>query len=160
MRWLEGAVVLPWLLLLVSLLLLVALLGWWRSATRLGRWSRRRQRRAQRGEARAEALLAARGFTVLEEQAEQRWQLWVGDRARPVVSRADLLVERDGRLYVADVKTGRDAPDPALPATRRQLLEYLLAFQADGALVVDMEAGEVHVLDYGELSPELTPPPP
>lgn len=160
MTWFSLSPHLPWLLALISLLLLLAVIGWWRAATRLGRASRRRQRRARRGEGGAEALLAVHGFVVLEEQAEQRWQLWVGEEPRAVVSRADLLVERDGRLYVADVKTGSEAPDPALPATRRQLLEYLLAFQADGALVVDMEAGEIHPLDYGELSPELTLPPP
>ena len=68
--------------------------------------------------------------------------------------RADLLVERDGRLYVADVKSGALATDPTLPATRRQLLEYLLAYEVDGALLVDMEARQIREVVF----PALTPP--
>jgi hypothetical protein len=32
--------------------------------------------------------------------------------------------------------------------SRRQLLEYLMAFGADGALVVDMVAGEVREVEF------------
>lgn len=143
---------LPWGIAMAATLLgLIALVGWRRAVGRGPRASRRRQKTARRGEVEAEALLAAEGFEVLERQAEQRWRLWVDGEAREVIARADLLVTREGRTYVADVKTGSQAPDPALPATRRQMLEYLLAFRADAVLVIDMEVGTVHQLDFLEL---------
>lgn len=135
---------LPWLLVAVLVLLLaVAVWAWRRARTRVGRANRRRLRVAQAAESAAEKLLARAGFVVLERQVLARWRLEVGGREVEVASRADLLVARRGRVYVADVKTGAESPDPRLPATRRQLLEYLLAFDADGALVVDMVSGEV-----------------
>ena len=62
--------------------------------------------------------------------------------------RADFVVVRRGRRYVAEVKTGQAAPDIAAPATRRQLLEYRCAFGVDGVLLVDAEAGRVHAVDF------------
>lgn len=140
----------PWLLViaLLVLLLLRALWGWWRASTRVARANRVRQRTARQAENEAEKLLASLGFTILERQAVVRWRLEVDGEDREVSSRADLLVEKDGRLFVADVKTGDDAPRPHLPATRRQLLEYLLAFEADGALVVDMRRRKVRSVSF------------
>ena len=52
------------------------------------------------------------------------------DASRAEAPRADeprvgaLLVERRGRRFVAEVKTGERAPDPLARPTRRQLLEY------------------------------------
>jgi hypothetical protein len=62
--------------------------------------------------------------------------------------RADLLVQRDGALFVAEVKTGSRAPDPSFPATRRQLLEYLMVFEPDGLLLVDMEREAVMEVEF------------
>ena len=57
--------------------------------------------------------------------------------------RADLIVSRAGRRYVAEVKTGAVAPDVRHAPTRRQLLEYQHAYRADGVLLVAPEAGTV-----------------
>ncbi len=68
---------------------------------------------------------------------------------RPVEAglRADLLVERRGRVFVAEVKTG-PAARPTAPDTRRQLLEYRIAFDCDGVLLVDMDAERVLRVDF------------
>ncbi len=130
------------------LALATALWGWRRARTRLSRASRRRNRRARRAETAAERLLEAEGFTILERQPTKRWLLEVDGESHQVSCRADLLVERGGTFYVADVKSGGAAPDPRQPATRRQLLEYLLAFDADGALVIDMERRQVRAVGF------------
>ncbi len=44
---------------------------------------------------------------------------------------------------MAEVKTGAAAPQLSTAATRRQLLEYRVAFDVDGVLLVDAEAGRV-----------------
>lgn len=142
----------PWsLVVALTLLLLVATLGWLRTSGRATRTQVRRMRRAGRGEAEAERLLLGEGYRILERQAFARWSLVVGGRVLDVASRADLLVEKNGRVLVADVKTGNLAPDPRRPSTRRQLLEYLLVFAADGALVVDVETARIVEVDYGPL---------
>ena len=61
--------------------------------------------------------------------------------------RADYLVERRGRRYLAEVKTGAHAPRLDLPATRRQILEYGLAFQTSGVLLVDADAERVTLIE-------------
>ena len=145
----------PWLVFtaLLAVVLVVALVGWRRASTRVARANRARQRTARRAESDAERLLERHGYTILEHQPTRRWDLEINGEARQVLSRADLLVERDARLFVADVKSGAEAPKPHLPATRRQLLEYLLAFEADGALVVDMRRREIRSVAFPGLLP-------
>ena len=53
--------------------------------------------------------------------------------------RADYLVARAGRRYIAEVKTGRLAPRLAHGPTRRQLLEYRAAFDVHGVILVDAD---------------------
>ena len=55
---------------------------------------------------------------------------------------------RGGELLVAEVKTGEAAPSLATAATRRQLLEYHVAFAADGVLLVCPERGAIHRIEF------------
>lgn len=120
-------------------------LAWALRSTRreAGRRSRARNRVAQRGEADAEALLTAHGYRVLDRQVAVAGALWVDGEAEPFEVRLDLLVERDGCRWIAEVKTGQRAPDPAWPATRRQLREYAALLPDHGVLLIDVEGGEI-----------------
>lgn len=129
------------LVLLVALLLVVVL--WRREAGRAAREGRRRQGRARRAEQDAERLLRKAGYEVLERQVETRWPMEVDGEERQALMRADLLVRRRRRRYVAEVKSGGQVTRPDHPQTRRQLLEYQLAYDVDGVLLVDMEQGRV-----------------
>jgi hypothetical protein len=120
---------------------------WWRGA-RVRRRLRAQQTRAALGEAEAEPLLAARGYDVCARQATRTFTVQVDGEPREVTLRADYLVERGGRRLVADVKTGRLAPRVESAATRRQLLEYRLAFDVDGVLLVDVAAGAVQEIVF------------
>src|SRR6478609_11447517 len=104
--------------------------------------------RASAGEVLAEKLLAKAGYRIDARQATQRWAVRVDGEAAEVTLRADFVVSRRGRRYVAEVKTGQDAPEIAAPATRRQLLEYRCAFGVDGVLLVDAEARKVHEIGF------------
>jgi hypothetical protein len=119
----------------------------------LGVWLRRRRvaRRAleaRRGEVRARGLLEARGYDVVGAQSICSYKLAIDDQELEVPLRADYLVTRDGLRFVAEVKTGTMAPHLKTPATRRQLLEYRLAFDVDGVLLVDAEQGRIHVVRF------------
>jgi hypothetical protein len=110
--------------------------------------ARRRGRAAVRGEVAAEELLARAGFKVRERQVALVFPIVCDGQPLPIALRADLLVERGGRRYVAEVKTGEAAPSLATAATRRQLLEYLIAYRVDGVLLVDAERGSVHEVEF------------
>jgi hypothetical protein len=110
--------------------------------------ARRRGRAAVRGEVAAEQLLARAGFKVRERQVALVFPIVCDGQPLPIALRADLLVERGGRRYVAEVKTGEAAPSLATAATRRQLLEYLIAYRVDGVLLVDAERGSVHEVEF------------
>lgn len=62
--------------------------------------------------------------------------------------RADMLLGRWGRRYLGEVKSGKRAPDPKGRDTRRQLLEYSLAFDVDGLLLFDMSKGRIHRIEF------------
>jgi hypothetical protein len=120
---------------------------------RLQRWGKRRRmslrmERAVAGEERAAGLLEGRGFAVLGAQAVIEHAVQIDDRVVTVALRADYLAEKDGRRYVVEVKTGAVAPRIETSATRRQMLEYRIAFDVDGVLLVDAESGNVHEVTF------------
>lgn len=137
------SVSLTWIVL--AAVLLASLCLWFACRRWYARWVRRRRwSRAQTAEAHAALLLERLGYKVLGTQVEAVYGLAVDGQSMSIAVRADYLVTRNGRRYVAEVKSGRLAPLLATPTTRRQLLEYLVAFRADGVLLVDGETQSVH----------------
>lgn len=128
-------------------LLLVALARAW-DRWRASRRARRRSARAQRGESDAEALLGELGYRVLGRQVSLTWAIECDGEPHEALLRADLVVEREGRRYIAEVKTGAKAPQLTNAATRRQLLEYCVAYQVDSVLLVDVEADQVREVRF------------
>ncbi len=129
-----------------------------------GRWLRRRTlrvrfERAAQGEHRAEPLLRAAGYEILGRQVQGSWTLHADGEPIAVALRADLLVSKGGRRYVAEVKTGRLAPRLDHAPTRRQLLEYRVAFDVDGVLLVDAEANRIIEVDLDATRPSSPPRP-
>jgi len=114
-----------------------------------GSWrARRRAARAGAGEDAAAALLRRAGFRIVAAQARTWWTPLVDGEPHEIELRADYLVEAGGELLVAEVKTGDAAPSLATAATRRQLLEYHVAFAADGVLLVCPERGAIHRVEF------------
>ncbi len=81
-------------------------------------------------------------------QARVVWAPLVDDEPLELELRADYLVTREGERFVAEVKTGEVAPSLQSAATRRQLLEYSVAFAVDGVILVCPERGEVHRIEF------------
>ncbi len=139
-----------WLGLALGLAAALGALGAWG----VGRWVRRRRlrRRFERGrqaEGEAVRLLQGSGYRVLGEQVEGGYELRVAGEPQTVRLRVDLLVERRGRCYLVEVKTGA-AASPRAAATRRQMLEYRHAFpEVDGILLADMEQRQILAVDFG-----------
>lgn len=139
-----------WTWLIAGLGLVLGLQGAVAWLRRLVRRSRvlRRARDAQAGERDAASLLHSLGYRVLEAQPRAQLSLRVDGRPVEVELRADYLVQAGSTRLVAEVKTGALAPNIRTAATRRQLLEYRLAYGVDGALLVDMETGRTQRVDF------------
>lgn len=103
---------------------------------------RARVRHGHAGERRGRVLLERAGWRVLAAQPAAELTLAVDGEELTRALCADYLCERDGRVLPAEVKTGAGA-DPASRATRRQLLEYALAYGSGTVLFVDADAGTV-----------------
>ncbi len=88
----------------------------------------RRFRAGRVAESDAVHRLRALGFEVIDAQVEAVAHVEVdGERVECPV-RADYLVRRGGTLGLVEVKSGVGVRSPAENETRRQLLEYWLAF--------------------------------
>jgi hypothetical protein len=125
-------------------------------ALALGRYLRRRRARARfaraaRKEAEAARLLQRRGYEVLAAQVEGRCLLLQDGEPLEAPLRADYLVSRGLKRYIAEVKSGARAPDVLDRHTRRQLLEYSAAYEVDGVLLVDAESGAVSEIAFPAL---------
>ena len=144
LAWSLTAALAAVLALVLILLLVGRVLGRWRR----GFVARERGQVASRGERDAEELLGELGYQVIDRQVSLHWSIECDGQPHPVDLRADMLVERDGQRYVAEVKTGLSAPSLRLAATRRQLLEYAIAYQVDSVLLVDMAARTVREVRF------------
>jgi hypothetical protein len=125
-------------------LVLGRLMRRWRGSWR----ARRRAARAGAGEDAAAVLLRRAGFRIVAVQARTWWTPLIDGEPHATELRADYLVEARGELLVAEVKTGDAAPKLSTAATRRQLLEYHVAFAADGVLLVCPELGSIHRIEF------------
>ncbi len=127
----------------------------WRGSRR----ARARAVRAGEGESDAVGMLEAAGYRIVAKQARAWWTPTLDGEPHETELRADYLVEleEDGSLFVAEVKTGERAPDLSTAATRRQLLEYEIAFNvalgATGVLLVCPERGTIHRVQFPRALP-------
>lgn len=117
-----------------------------------GFWRRRtiaiRREKGAAGELRAEKLLQEWGFGILGRQVAVSYDVHIDGEPLAIDLRADYLVSHGDKRYIAEVKTGRAAPRIDTPATRRQLLEYRIAFDVDGVLLVDADAERLHAVEF------------
>lgn len=138
-------------LVLVAALAAGGVFWWWVSRLWRRRVMRGRRDQGRRGEVEAARVLIDAGYRILEDQASQEVALEVDGVSRRYTLRPDYLVSRAGRRYVAEVKTGKKAPDPLYTPTRRQLLEYQVCFPDHGLLLVDMETRRVHLVGWAQV---------
>jgi len=139
----------PWIAGSLAVVVGFEIVSHWLRKTVEGLRHRWIARRALRGEAHAEVLLERAGYEIIGRQVERSYTVHIDERATRVVVRADLLVQDSrGRVLVAEVKTGREAPRIENSATRRQLLEYRVGFDVSGVLLVDAGADTIHRVHF------------
>jgi Holliday junction resolvase len=130
---------------------LLAIGGW--VAVRLRHWfaTRTMKRRfaiGAKAEVDAVKLLERHGYTVRDGQVGASKTFLVDGKPVSYHVRADYLADKDGQVFVVEVKSGNTAPNPKHPATRRQLLEYQHVYQTDGLILADMREGVLLRVDF------------
>lgn len=103
-------------------------------------------------ERRALSFLKKHNYRVVSEQRAGTYAVLIDDSPAQIVLRADFIVEKRGRRYVAEVKSGAQSAKVTERATRRQLLEYLLAFDVEGVLLVDMHDARIKRVEFPNLA--------
>ena len=94
------------------------------------------KKRGRKGERNSIRLLENYGYKVLDEQIKLNGYFFIDDKLSEFDLRPDLLVEKDGVKYIAEIKTGEVA-NPSNRNTRRQLHEYSYFSKQDVVLLVD-----------------------
>jgi len=125
---------------LVALSIAIAVAGIWvglRLARGIGRFrGRQRARRGSQGERLAMRLLAKQGYRLVDTQVRAVSVVLVDGEPQEFEVRADAIVDKGRRRFVAECKTGQGGR-VSNRSTRRQLLEYALTYDVDGVLLVD-----------------------
>lgn len=137
-----------WVVAALSAFALVLVLAYLWVRGKLRRWRRALiHRRARLGEQDAGPLLERNGYTVVARKSRQRCFVLVNGKRRSFTVEPDYVVQRRGKRFIADAKTG-GAASIGNSGTRRQLLEYSLAMECDGVLLVDMERRKIQEIEF------------
>ncbi|MDD3030892.1 MAG: HK97 gp10 family phage protein [Atribacterota bacterium] len=94
---------------------------------------------SKKAEKKAEKWLKKNGFKIIEKQQSRPLIIKTGKTSHRYLIRTDFLVKKGGHKYVVEVKSGRKNSKVTNRETRRQLLEYFLAYQTYGIILFDME---------------------
>lgn len=104
--------------------------------------------KSRKAEDRAAKLLISDGFKIIEAQKRRQIITCLDGREYLNWVQADYVVEKKGKQYVVEVKTGEKATQITNSATRRQLLEYYYIYQPEGILLLDMECGKIQEVQF------------
>jgi len=137
--------------LAIALVLLLVLSGAWLAS----KWRTLRDRnkareaakRGLQGERDAEKLIKQLGYKIVLRHPPATYAMAVDGDPQSVQLTADFLLELKGKRVLAEVKTGK-AAKLEHTETRRQLLEYQLAFGVDALLLIDMDAKQVRTVRF------------
>ncbi len=118
----------------------------------LRRWNlRKRIQKAKKSEYKAIDFMKNRGYQILDLQKECTYTLFIDDKPYKVTVKADMIVKKGNKTFVAEVKTGEKVTSPKYTGTRRQLLEYYMVYRPNGLILVDMERQKLRTVEYSIL---------
>ena len=116
-------------------LILYIKIGNWLRAKKL----RKRFSKSRHAEKEAEKILKKNGYAIIDTQKSKPLLITIGDKIHRYLVRIDYLAKKRGKVYVVEVKSGEKIPYITNRETRRQMLEYYLAYQPSGILLLNMK---------------------
>ena len=108
------------------------------------------RKRGRKGEKTSINLLKKNGYKILDEQIKLNGYFYIDGELNEFDLRPDLLVEKDGIQYIAEIKTGEVA-NPSNRNTRRQLQEYSYYSNQDIVLLVDPIERSIKKLSFKKI---------
>lgn len=100
--------------------------------------------------------LESLGFQIIKHQVETEIGWWIDDQWFETRITADYLVRRNGKNGIVEVKTGNESK-ATHRHTRRQLLEYQVAFSIDEIYLYNADQNKLQRIDFGPLLGERNP---
>jgi len=119
---------------IICLILFIKISNWLRAKRLRKRFSKSRQ-----AEKEAEKILRKNGYVIIDAQKSKPLLITIGDKIHRYLVRIDYLARKRGKVYVVEVKSGEKIPYITNRETRRQMLEYYLAYQPCGILLLNMK---------------------
>jgi len=110
--------------------------------------SRRRLKRGLVKEKEAYKVLKKLGYKIVGNNVKYNYPLQVEKDNINVGLEIDYLVERRGKTYIVEVKSGQSASQITNISTRRQILEYSLFIKNDGVFLLDMENEKLQEISF------------
>lgn len=112
---------------------------------------KKRIQKAKKSEYKAIEFMEHKGYQVIDLQKECDYKLFIDGKPHKVTVKADMLVRKGNKTYVAEVKSGEKVTSPKYTDTRRQLLEYYMVYRPNGLILVDMERQKLRTVEYSIL---------
>ena len=119
---------------IICLILFIKISNWLRAKRLRKRFSKSRQ-----AEKEAEKILRKNGYAIIDAQKSKPLLITIGDKIHRYLVRIDYLARKGGKIFVVEVKSGEKIPYITNRETRRQMLEYYLAYQPCGILLLNMK---------------------
>ena len=119
---------------IICLILYIKISNWLRTKRLRKRFSKSRH-----AEKEAEKILKKNGYAIIDAQKSKPLLITIGDKIHRYLVRIDYLARKRGKVYVVEVKSGEKIPYVTNRETRRQMLEYYLAYQPSGILLLNMK---------------------
>jgi len=116
----------------------------------------KRIKKAKKSEYKAIRFMESNGFKILDLQKECVYTLFIDNKPHKITVKADMIVKKDNKFYVAEVKSGDKVTSPKYTDTRRQLLEYYMVYRPSGLILVDMEKQKLRTVEYSIVTYEKT----
>ena len=105
------------------------------------------KRKGKKAEQKAVKLLKKNGYKIESFQTKAKGKLLQDDETLTFIIRADLIVSKDKKKFIAEVKSGKAASIEEIN-TRRQLLEYSKVFNNKNLILIDTEKNKIKKIEF------------
>ncbi|MCK5824429.1 MAG: hypothetical protein KAG96_03385 [Ichthyobacteriaceae bacterium] len=137
-----------YLLMAIVFVLLIALLRYKLIAYNKKRKQRKRFERGNELEIKARGFLESKGYKIISEQEIHYHKYSVNGKEYKSKLILDYVVEKSGKKYIVEVKSGQSAVSLHDKNSRRQLLEYDFVIENDGVFLLDMESKNMQKVNF------------
>lgn len=136
------------LFIVIIIVLLIALIKYKLATYRIKQAQKKRFARGLMLENEAFSYLKDLGYSIVDMQQTHYHQYEVNGKKQTSKLILDYLVEKEGKTFIVEVKSGNSAIYMQNSNTRRQLLEYDYTINSDGIFLLDMENRNMQLIRF------------